>query len=149
MKKKDIERLFDLLSIYFPGHPSLRDNVLRSAWLLVLKPFEPDDVKRAVAAYLRDCQHFPHPQEIAVKCHAPAAAPATEDVYMCQQDKCHLAHVQAYQSALRAALQERDLPPMPVSGGLAEWHRAVEAAGVDIVAIIGDTWRAVSEQKGV
>lgn len=146
MKKDDVDRLFELLEIYFPGYDRLKDKVLKNAWLLVLKPFEPDDVKQAVASYLRERKQFPFVQEIAVRCHGPSTA-ADTDAYVCEQEKLHLASVRAYQSVIGEALKERGLPPMP-SRGLVEWNRMVEAAGIDIAAIIGDTWRAVNETQG-
>ena len=145
MRKDDVDRLFDLLAIYFPGDNRLKDKLLRNAWLLVLEPFEPDDVKQAISSHLRECRFFPRVQEVAVRCHLPALPPAAaeEIPQLGKRDQLHLAHVQAYQKAIQTVLWEKGLPPKPVDGDVAEWHRAVEAAGIDIGEIIEDTWRDV------
>lgn len=68
MTKDDINGLFELLRIYFPNAGKTADNRLKAAWLLVLEPYEPQDVKRAVVEQLRSSPHFPDPQSIAVRC---------------------------------------------------------------------------------
>ncbi len=146
MKKDDVDRLFDLLEIYFPGDARLRDKVLKNAWLLVLKPFEPEDVKQAIASHLRECRFFPRVQEVALKCHLPAAAPADDVEFQLDKwDKLHLDHLKAYREAISAALQERGLPPMP-NKGCGEWNQMIEAAGIDVMEIIEETWQTVRSQ---
>ncbi len=73
MTLKDVHDLFDLLEIYFSGHPGLTAKNIRSAWLSVLEPYSREDVKKAITQYLRSSTNFPRPQEIAVLCPAPVA----------------------------------------------------------------------------
>lgn len=68
MTLKDVYDLFDLLEIYFSGHPGLSVKNIRPAWLSVLEPYSREDVKKAVVEYLRTNTNFPRPQEIAVLC---------------------------------------------------------------------------------
>lgn len=82
MTKKDVERLFELLAIYRPGDRHLEDKTLKAAWLLVLEPYAPADVKAAVGAYFRESKYWPDPSDIAMRCPRPleAAAPERKDV---------------------------------------------------------------------
>ena len=68
MTSKDINDLFDLLGLYYSGHPGLSVKNIRTAWLSVLEPYSREDVKKAVVEYLRTNTNFPRPQEIAVLC---------------------------------------------------------------------------------
>ena len=68
MTSKDINDLFDLLGLYYSGHPGLSVKNIRAAWLSVLEPYSRETVKKAVLEYLRVNTNFPRPQEIAVLC---------------------------------------------------------------------------------
>jgi hypothetical protein len=70
MSRTDIDRLFELLKIYFPRHQNVtKENLtLRSAWFLLLEPYDPTAVKQAVVEHLRHSTNFPDPQEIAILC---------------------------------------------------------------------------------
>lgn len=63
-----MDRLFELLAIFRPGDKHLGDKTLRSAWLLVLKPYAVDDVREAVAQYFRESSYWPDVTEIAKRC---------------------------------------------------------------------------------
>lgn len=68
MTGNDIDRLFELLAIFRPGDKHLEDRKLRSAWLLVLKPYSVEDVREAVASYFREKRYWPEVTEIATRC---------------------------------------------------------------------------------
>lgn len=68
MTKEDIDNLFELLAIYRPKDRHLSDKTLKSAWLLVLEPFKPADVKQAVAAYFRGNKYWPDVSDISTRC---------------------------------------------------------------------------------
>lgn len=68
MTREDIERLFELLAIYRPGDKHLENGKLRSAWLLVLAPYSPEEVREAVAAYFREKKFWPDVTDIASRC---------------------------------------------------------------------------------
>ena len=74
MTKKDIDDLFALLRICRQGDRRVDDPQLRSAWLMVLKPYRREDVKAALTEHLRKSKFFPDPSEIAVLCPPPAEA---------------------------------------------------------------------------
>lgn len=66
--KKDLESMFDLLALYFPKHERPTGKNV-SAWTLVLEPYTPEEVKRAVTEHLRTSKFYPAPQEIAMLCN--------------------------------------------------------------------------------
>lgn len=68
MTKSDIDNLFALLEIYFPNSQKTRNRQIKSAWALVLEPYDPKSVKSALVEHLRESKFFPDPQAIAVKC---------------------------------------------------------------------------------
>lgn len=78
MTREDVDRLFELLAIYRPGDRHLEEKRLRAAWLLVLEPYDPADVKLAVGAYFRASKYWPDPSDIAMRCPKPTAAAAPE-----------------------------------------------------------------------
>lgn len=68
MTGQDVDRLFDLLAIFRPKDKRLKDQTLRNAWMFVLKPYDPDDVREAVAEYFREKSYWPDVTEIAKRC---------------------------------------------------------------------------------
>lgn len=75
MVREDIERLFELLKIYFPNSRKTGDKQLQSAWLRLLEPYSPETVQKAVTDALRGNVNFPDPQKIAVLCETAEPAP--------------------------------------------------------------------------
>lgn len=75
MDRTDIERLFNLLRIYFPNSRKTGDEKLKSAWLRLLEPYSSEVVQKAVTDALRGNVNFPDPQKIAVLCEAAEPAP--------------------------------------------------------------------------
>lgn len=71
MTKDDVGALFELLDMYFHGHPRMAAKGQKAAWLAVLEPYKREDVKAAVMAFLRERPGFPSPQEIAIRCPQP------------------------------------------------------------------------------
>lgn len=71
MEKTDVKNLWELLRIFRPNDPHLRDKKLQSAWALVLAPYAVDDVRAAVAAYFREQSYWPDVTEIAARCPKP------------------------------------------------------------------------------
>ena len=68
MTREDTDRLFELLRLFRPGDPKVDNKRLRSAWALVLEPYEVDDVRSAVADYFRGNSFFPDVTDIATRC---------------------------------------------------------------------------------
>lgn len=75
MVREDIDRLFDLLKIYFPNSRKTGDKQLQSAWLRLLEPYSPETVQKSVTDALRSNVNFPDPQKIAVLCETAEPAP--------------------------------------------------------------------------
>lgn len=75
MTANDIDRLFQLLEIYFPNTSRTKSRQLKNAWLLILEPYDPEEVKKALTEQLRENRFFPDPQSVAVRCKLP---PQTE-----------------------------------------------------------------------
>lgn len=146
MTKDDIGALFELLDIYFPGHPRMSAKGLRSAWLAVLEPYKREDVKAAVMAFLREKPGFPSPQEIAIKCPQPVAETGNAHAIpqpigsmdiraKGAQDRFH-ARWKKEQDRLIPLRHAAGLPatwPEAQAGGMTsrEWWNALEAAGLN------------------
>lgn len=65
MDSREMDRIWTLLSKCRLGDAHLQDGDLKMAWLLVLEPYEYDDVKQAVAAHFRASKFWPDIGEIA------------------------------------------------------------------------------------
>lgn len=74
MKRNEIDDLFRLLAIFRPGDKHLSDPMLRSAWFLILEPFDHDEVRDAVAGYFRENKYWPDVTDIAKRCPRPVCA---------------------------------------------------------------------------
>lgn len=68
MTGQDIDRLFELLAIFRPGDKRLKNQSLKNGWLFVLKPYRPEDVREAMAEYLRRSKYWPDATDIAKLC---------------------------------------------------------------------------------
>lgn len=71
MTRDDVDRLWGLLAIFRGNDPHLGDKKLKAAWHLVLEPYDPADVKAAVAAYFREKRYWPDVTDIAALCQKP------------------------------------------------------------------------------
>lgn len=119
MTRQDVDRLFELLAIFRPGDKHLEDKRLRSAWLFVLQPYAPEDVRAAVAQYFREQSWWPDVTDIAKLC------PKTEETPRADPPPTTGEHWQK-----QLAMQEcyRDLKRRRREAGVPEtWERAQEA----------------------
>ncbi|SBW02537.1 hypothetical protein KL86CLO1_11662 [uncultured Eubacteriales bacterium] len=73
MTSVDIENLFEYLKIHHEHNPKVHNRLLMKAWLELLEPYAPADVKAALIATMRESRHFPDCQDVAVKCAQTAA----------------------------------------------------------------------------
>lgn len=133
MVREDIERLFDLLKIYFPNSRKTGDKKLRSAWLRLLEPYSPDTVQKAVTEALRRNENFPDPQKIAVICEAaePAAKEPTAAADT-QRPYGDTAWMAPYIRQVAAKITEEDAEEIHTAG-LMTWGEAA-VKGVDFAA---------------
>ena len=71
MTREDTDRLFELIAVFRPADPKLKNRTLRAAWALVLEPYEVNDVRAAVADYFRTNKYFPDVTDISSRCRQP------------------------------------------------------------------------------
>lgn len=132
MTKQDMDGLWKLLGIYRPNDPRLDDKTLKAAWLLVLEPYNPADVKSAVAAYFRGSKYWPDPSDIATRCPPPPEEAVRQE----QSAPTGRAdpRVREWWEDFRAGLRAAGLPTASEARaqGLsaAEWGKLLEEAGL-------------------
>ena len=68
-----MEKLFRLLSQYYPSAKQLRDPKVQLAWVLALKPFPYDDIKAAAIEYAGRGKYFPDIADLTKRCSAQNA----------------------------------------------------------------------------
>lgn len=139
MTREDIERLFDLLKIYFPNSKKTGDKKLQSAWLRLLEPYSPETVQKAITDTLRGNVNFPDPQKIAVLCETVEPAPkelaSTVDHQRTYGDKVWMApHIRK----LAAEVTDEQADDIH-DAGLMTWREA-ESAGVSFAEWTREYW---------
>lgn len=143
MTMKDIRDLFDLLELYYSGHPGLAVKNIRTAWLAVLEPYRREDVRRAVTEYLRSHATFPRPQEIAVLC--PHLSPAAAKRNTGADWPMDAEAMEAQKSLiLRARAELERLIPLRRAAGIPATEDERKAAGMPF-----STWMRVLEAAGL
>lgn len=143
MTGQDVDKLFELLAIFRPKDKHLEDQALRNAWLFVLKPYAPEDVREAVAQYFRESSFWPDVTDIAKRC--PKVIPestreeAPPDTGRHWKRQLELAE---HYGNLRCKRREAGLPETwwaaKEAGGwtLEEYDKAVEDAGLGFDTIM-------------
>lgn len=143
MTGQDVDKLFELLAIFRPKDKHLEDQALRNAWLFVLKPYAPEDVREAVAQYFRESSFWPDVTDIAKRCpkvipvSTSEEAPPDTDRHWKRQ----LEWAEHYRN-LRRKRREAGLPETwwaaKEAGGwtLEEYDKAVEDAGLGFDTIM-------------
>lgn len=64
MTQEDMTKLWELLKCCRRGDKAANDKRVKAAWLLVLEPYDYQDVKTAVIAHFRESKFFPDVGEI-------------------------------------------------------------------------------------
>lgn len=132
MTKQDMDGLWKLLGIYRPKDPRLEDKTLKAAWLLVLEPYSPDDVRQAVAAYFRGSGFWPDVSDIATRCPPPPE----QDAVLERSASTGRAdpRVREWWEEFRAGLRAAGLPTASEAKAqgmtAAEWGKLLEEAGL-------------------
>lgn len=148
MNHHERQKIYDLLSQYFPNARQLKDKKTLTAWGLALEKFPYDDVKTAVINYAISNKFFPDLADITSGLvpvnAAPTAAPVPMDKYAILQARW----VQLYRQRLKEELDARALPDFTGSTGAeyAHWLAACLEAGLDVVALGEATRRVVYEE---
>lgn len=154
MTDQEMEGLWALLEIYYPGSPKLRDRKLRAAWKLVLEPYPPEDVKQALLTHLRGSRNFPFVQELAMTCPQPqGAVPAPTHSHTDRSMERQARWSVRYHQRLEEQLRARGLPSEQEAKEQGEnyvaWSRRVEAAGIDTGQVLAETWATVLREETV
>lgn len=82
MTLDDVNKLFRYLAIHFENSPKAHSKRLQNAWLELLEPYDPKDVKAALLECLREKRHFPDAPDVAAKCQ-PYQPQRASDVKPC------------------------------------------------------------------
>lgn len=139
MTAEETDKLFQLLEIYFPNSPKVKSKKLKSAWLLVLEPYEPDEVKRALIEQLRESRFFPDPQAVAVRCKLPSLVEQPEPADSVQEDysrefNAMMAWLGPWHEEWTKKLHSLGLPTLGEarSAGMSvpEWNKLLDKSGV-------------------
>lgn len=149
MTTEEMDGLWELIGIFRKNDPHLKDKKLKNAWLLVLEPYERDDVRNAVAAYFRECGYWPDVTDIAKRC-PPLPAPAYPPEAPTGEDQRALNDLLT--PAFREMLERRRAAGVPATYQEAEaagmnfdlWDEQLREAGLQM-----DWRRALREKLGV
>ncbi len=86
MDKSDVGRIFRLLLQFRRNAPQLKDPDFRLAWELGLAPYDYEDVKAAVVAYVRKNSFFPNLSDIVAHLTPQdAPEPVADTRYSCAE----------------------------------------------------------------
>lgn len=121
MTGQDIDSLFELLAIFRPGDKHLTDQSLKNAWLFVLKPYCPEDVRKAVAEYFRHDKYWPDVTDIAKLC--PPIEAENRNEFLGKTDH-------NWQKQLEMHRRYKDLKRRRREAGLPETLREAKEAGI-------------------
>lgn len=141
MTGQDIDKLFELLAIFRPGDKHLLDRTLRNAWLLILKPYAPDDVREAVAEYFRHNKYWPDVTDIATLCpEIPKASSVPQTAEVDRRWRKQRERLDRYEDLKRrrreAGLPETFWDAKDAGMSLEEYDRLTEAAGLEFEVIL-------------
>lgn len=142
MTREDIENLWKLLEIFRPNDRRLKDKRLKSAWMAVLEPYKPEDVKTAVIEHFRTSSYWPDVSDISMRCPQPLKRTSEYTPSSTEREAGNLLDRAArlWRSSLIALGLGR-----PADGQTyTEWAEAVELAGLRIE----DCLRAAKEAEG-
>lgn len=130
MTRKDIDSLFELLAIFRPNDPRIRDGKLRAAWQLVLGPYERDAVREAVGAWFRKSGFWPDPSDIAQLC-PPLPQEPPEPAQPCPAQRALCARWrEVVERRRQAGLPATVAEALGQGGSERDWFKRLEEAGL-------------------
>lgn len=151
MDRTERQRIYDLLSRFFPNAKQLKDKKTLTAWGLALEHFTYQDVKTAVISYAISNKYFPDladitaglPRQVTVL-SMPEEAPPTHFTLQGEWRRI-------YRSELRRELERLGLPePHGDTGAdLIRWIDTCAAAGLDVGQLCERAYRAAVASVGV
>ncbi|WP_394970211.1 hypothetical protein [Candidatus Allofournierella merdipullorum] len=147
MTREDIENLWKLLEVFRPNDRRLKDKRLKSAWLAVLEPYKPEDVKTAVIEYFRTSGYWPDVSDISMRCQQPASRSSEYKPSRAEQAAGRA--IDRAAEIWRASLEALGLRNPSDGQTYTEWAEAVEMAGLRIEDCIRAAKEAESGAKAV
>ena len=141
MTREDIENLWRLLEVFRPNDRRLKDKRLKSAWMAVLEPYKPEDVKTAVIEYFRMSGYWPDVSDISMRCPQPVSRSSEYKPSRAEQEAGSAIDKAA--EIWRASLEALGLRKPSDGQTYTEWAEAVEVAGLRIE----DCLRAAKEAE--
>lgn len=147
MTREDIENLWKLLEVFRPKDQRLKDKRLKSAWLAVLEPYKPEDVKTAVIEYFRTSGYWPDVSDISMRCPQPVSRSSEYKPSRAEQEAGSAIDKAA--DIWRASLEALGLRKPSDGQTYTEWAEAVELAGLRIEDCIRAAKEAESSAQAV
>ena len=149
MDVKERQKIYDLLSQYFPHARQVKDPKTRTAWGLALAQFPYEAVKNAVVAYAISNKYFPDLADITgalapdsgARRTAPATLSETHGPRTAQAMRVQAAWRTLYQEALSRELARLGLRAFSGATGAdyIAWTEHCLAAGLDIPTLLETT----------
>ena len=143
MTREDIENLWKLLEVFRPKDPRLKDKRLKSAWLAVLEPYKPEDVKTVVIEYFRTSGYWPDGSDISMRCPQPVSRSSEYKPSRAEQEAGRA--IDRAAEIWRASLEALGLRKPSDGQTYTEWAKALELA----VLRINDCLMAEEKEEDV
>lgn len=138
------QKVYDLLSRYFPNAKQLKDKKTLTAWGFALEHFTYRDVKNAVINYAISNKYFPDLADITAGLAPADTAPAAMPAHLDKNASLQSRWVRLYRQQLQEELDKRCLPDF--QGGTGEeyrrWVAACLDAGLDVLALCEQAYQA-------
>ena len=152
MNHHERQKIYDLLSQYFPNARQLKDKKTLTAWGLALEKFPYDDVKTAVINYAISNKFFPDLADITaglVSADSRSAVPIPSAI-ICETAVRQAHWIKLYRNRLREELTRLGLPEFSGSTG-AEYHAWAKMcmdSGLDVLDL-AERARRMAYTEGV
>ncbi len=137
MNHHERQKIYGLLSQYYPNARQLKDKKTLTAWGFALERFPYDAVKKAVIDYAISNKYFPDLADITAGLTPVTTAPAAATVHMDKNAMLQARWTQLYRQRLREELDARALPAFSGNTGVeyAIWLGTCLEAGLDVLAL--------------
>ena len=141
MTGQDIDRLVELLAIFRPGGKRLKDQSLKNGWLFVLKPYRPEDVREAMAEYLRRSKYWPDVTDIAKLCppietENRNGSPKKIDWYWQKHLEMHERYDDLKRRRREVGLPENHWEAKEAGMSFEEYDQSIEAVGLGFEGVL-------------
>ncbi len=138
LTQQDVNDLFDILALYRKNDPRLRDQNIKTIWMLSLKPYKKSDIQEAIGAWFRRSKYWPEPSEIAALCPAlpePSRERSGRDAAAARDYRRYMGPLLERFEAVKARRRSAGVPATIVEArkaGLSdrEWGELLEERGL-------------------